>query len=173
MVLAIAWPVRVEIQREARNRFGCRCHPVQGRASQLFSVRLDGGSRRLKDMGSNAQSPAECEHLAGVWQGVDEGGVFLDTESDRETYSKYVEEWFRFCPRCGNPMPGPERPAGLFLGGIERMTPCEEKLVRVGVCPRCLPNEGRPPQMRLLGDFGPMRAWQCGRCNNVWASVTD
>jgi len=50
-------------------------------------------------------SSATCEHLAGEWQGADEGGVFLDTEHDRKLYGKYAEEWFKFCPRCGKPMP--------------------------------------------------------------------
>lgn len=75
-------------------------------------------------------------------------------------------------------MPKPiNRPAGrtfaeahgsAVFGKIETMTPNEEKLVSAGICPRCIPPEGRPPQMRLLGDFGPMRARQCERCMNVW-----
>ncbi len=61
----------------------------------------------------------------------------------------------------------PNRANSVF-GNIEAMSASEEKLVSVGVCPRCIPPEGRPEQMRLLGDFGLMRARQCGRCNNVW-----
>ncbi len=60
--------------------------------------------------------------------------------------------------------------SGSVFGNIKTMTASEEKLVRVGFCPRCLPPEGRQSQMNLLGDFGPMRAFQCGRCHNVWVT---
>jgi len=59
---------------------------------------------------------------------------------------------------------------GSVFGKIETMTALQEKVVRLGFCPNCSPQEGRAEQMRLLGDFGPMRAWQCGRCTNVWVT---
>lgn len=62
----------------------------------------------------------------------------------------------------------PAPTGSAVFGNIEIMSASEEKLVSAGICPRCVPQEGRPLQMRLLGDFGPMRAWQCGRCTNVW-----
>lgn len=49
------------------------------------------------------------------------------------------------------------------------MTPIEEKFVSQGVCPHCLPVEGRAEKMKLLGDFGPIRSYQCRRCSKVFA----
>jgi len=59
---------------------------------------------------------------------------------------------------------------GSVFGKIETMTARQEKVVRLGFCPSCSPQEGRAEQMKLLGDFGPIRAWQCGRCTNVWVT---
>lgn len=55
----------------------------------------------------------------------------------------------------------------------EMMTPQEEIFVReTERCPKCIPREGRTEPMRLLGDFGPMRAYQCKRCSSVWCINT-
>jgi hypothetical protein len=60
-------------------------------------------------------------------------------------------------------------PAGFgVFSKIETMTADEQKLVNDGICPRCLPPEGRPAKMKLLGDFGDVRGYQCRRCTTVW-----
>lgn len=49
------------------------------------------------------------------------------------------------------------------------MTEAQERYIRVTErCPVCVPHEGQAEPMRLLGDFGPMRSYQCKRCTNVW-----
>jgi len=52
---------------------------------------------------------------------------------------------------------------------LATMTETQERYIRsTERCPVCIPHEGRAEPMRLLGDFGPMRGYQCKRCNNVW-----
>ncbi len=59
-----------------------------------------------------------------------------------------------------------------MLGKIESMNPGDEKLVRVGLCPRCVPAEGRQEKMRALVDGGSFRSFQCARCQIVWIVET-
>lgn len=42
-----------------------------------------------------------CDHLLGEWQGCDEGGTF---SSEYIYPDDMVEEYFKFCPRCGVPL---------------------------------------------------------------------
>lgn len=57
---------------------------------------------------------------------------------------------------------------GSFFEKINYMTAEQETLVRLAKCPLCIPREGQQSQMQLLGDFGPLRGYQCPRCNTVW-----
>ena len=59
-----------------------------------------------------------------------------------------------------------------MFGKIESMNPGDEKLVRVGLCPMCVPAEGRQEKMRQLVDSGSIKSFQCARCQSVWIVET-
>lgn len=51
--------------------------------------------------GTEPLKPKDCKHLIGYWNGCDEGGLIEGTVKDVELYGPLAEEWFRFCPKCG------------------------------------------------------------------------